>query len=336
MVAFQIFPLQTIGFPSVAWRWVWDTLQIQTTVLQGNFRFQTNRYLYNFTKARYTIEFPRKLKEIVGLMGNLVLKLSFKSLDRNEYAVVNRGKKFLYFVDQSRSWTEAENACLKLGGHLASILSLSEKQTLDNHKIHKEGFLGGRKINGMWTWSDGSPFKDDIWTLVDKDRLHSGNCLLYNPPFIETTECSANLTSWCKLESTKISGEANVSFKYSANELAEDTPWLIVDHHLSENNDVPEIIQTNEESWFHLEWYIEGGTKDYELRSCASSGSIKLPVEVPDNDQLSRYTIKLDTDAWVISTSMDVPVNHDLQTIANTDDDLCADNTGNNWMIVAV
>ena len=44
----------------------------------------------------------------------------------------------------------------------------------------------------------------------------------------------------------------------------------------------------------------------------------------------------LDTEAWVISTSMDVPVNHDLQTIANTDGDLCADNTGNNWMIVAV
>ena len=44
----------------------------------------------------------------------------------------------------------------------------------------------------------------------------------------------------------------------------------------------------------------------------------------------------LDTDAWVISTSMDVPVNHDLETIANTDDDLCADSTGNNWKIVAV
>ena len=44
----------------------------------------------------------------------------------------------------------------------------------------------------------------------------------------------------------------------------------------------------------------------------------------------------LDTEAWVISTTMDVPVNHDLQTIVNTDDDLCADNTGNNWRIVAV
>ena len=44
----------------------------------------------------------------------------------------------------------------------------------------------------------------------------------------------------------------------------------------------------------------------------------------------------LDTAAWVISTSMDVPVDHDLQTIVNTDGDLCVDNTGNNWMIVAV
>ena len=44
----------------------------------------------------------------------------------------------------------------------------------------------------------------------------------------------------------------------------------------------------------------------------------------------------LDTEAWVISTSMDVPVNHDLQSIANTDGDLCVDNTGNNWRIVAV
>ena len=44
----------------------------------------------------------------------------------------------------------------------------------------------------------------------------------------------------------------------------------------------------------------------------------------------------LDTAAWVISTSLDVPVNHDLQTIVNTDGDLCADTTGNNWRIVAV
>ena len=44
----------------------------------------------------------------------------------------------------------------------------------------------------------------------------------------------------------------------------------------------------------------------------------------------------LNTAAWVISTRMDVPIDHDLMTIANTNDDLCADNTGNNWRIVAV
>ena len=45
---------------------------------------------------------------------------------------------------------------------------------------------------------------------------------------------------------------------------------------------------------------------------------------------------QLDTAAWVISTSMDVPLDHDLLTIVNTDSELCADNLENNWKILAV
>ena len=137
---------------------------------------------------------------------------------------------------------------------LASISAPSELKSLGVDKI---GFLGGKRINGNWTWSEGTHFKDNnsIFMVTD-DIINPGDCLRYNPPTVEAINCDARLRFlWCKFETTKLRGNAHLSLRYLRKDLTYGTPPIIVDHQVLNQNETNH--KEHNSSNLNLTWYIE-------------------------------------------------------------------------------
>ena len=73
------------------------------------------------------------------------------------------------------NWAEAETACRKEGGHLASITSkaINDKisnETKTNHRGHTSMWIGGTdsEKEGTWKWSDCSEWKFELWMQVSE------------------------------------------------------------------------------------------------------------------------------------------------------------------------
>ena len=205
-----------------------------------------------------------------------------------------------YSWDESLTWDEAENACLERGGHLASVLSAEERKSLGDGEHTHDSFLGGKRLNGTWTWSDGSPFNESgkIFILEEKP----GDCLKHSTASIHTTDCSTILHYyWCKLETTQLVSQTNLTFKFSKTDLMGEMPWLVVDHQLLDENglekDTPNSLKP---CGFFVEWSIEGGIKDNQLTTGSSSGVIQVgeDMEVFRGSSKLVFNIKIDTRSW--------------------------------------
>lgn len=80
-------------------------------------------------------------------------------------AVLFEGHYYKAF-DISLSWTEAEEYCVGLGGHLVSINSRGEQnfiEELSSSSSKSNIWIGGLIKNDVWTWSDGSEFSYTNW-----------------------------------------------------------------------------------------------------------------------------------------------------------------------------
>ncbi|XP_071394456.1 galactose-specific lectin nattectin-like [Centroberyx affinis] len=98
---------------------------------------------------------------------------------------------FLY-VPKQMTWAQAENHCVLLGGHLASINSHSEAKaawrmikriTKRKRKWLPVTWLGGSdaKKEGVWLWSDGQPFNYRLWSRGNPDnKWKRQDCLVMN------------------------------------------------------------------------------------------------------------------------------------------------------------
>ncbi|CAJ0956292.1 unnamed protein product, partial [Mesorhabditis belari] len=73
----------------------------------------------------------------------------------------------LQAIKEAAPWGYAESYCQAFGGHLASIHNLMMNSVLNGVKdsaFNGSGcYVGGRKVNGSWTWSDGTKFSYQIW-----------------------------------------------------------------------------------------------------------------------------------------------------------------------------
>ena len=93
-----------------------------------------------------------------------------------------------YRVFKSKlSWQDAENYCVREGGHLASIHSKEENDfvaKLASPVVGRaEPWIGGNDITaeGSWAWSDGSNFSFTSWGEKQPDNTgNNENCLTTN------------------------------------------------------------------------------------------------------------------------------------------------------------
>ena len=74
---------------------------------------------------------------------------------------------FFYWPTARKSWREAEIHCNSFGGHLASVPNM-EVNNLIQSRVKKNDpkthfWLGGRKKEGDWSWSDESRWNFTRW-----------------------------------------------------------------------------------------------------------------------------------------------------------------------------
>lgn len=120
-----------------------------------------------YTESNNSIETQAKTKQIIE---SLYPKEAIE-FDSHMYC----------FYEISFSWSEAENYCKGLGGHLVSINS-SEEQTfvesLTESSSKKNIWIGGYLENGDWKWSDGSSFVYQNWDLDKPDNYQDNEFFL--------------------------------------------------------------------------------------------------------------------------------------------------------------
>ncbi|MGN0580939.1 MAG: C-type lectin domain-containing protein [Ruminococcus sp.] len=83
------------------------------------------------------------------------------------------------YFDASMSWTDAENMCIEMGGHLASINSTAEQSflmRLTDNVSTENIWIGGYydTLTNQWKWTDNSDFSYtnwDVWYNADGEAI---------------------------------------------------------------------------------------------------------------------------------------------------------------------
>ncbi|XP_039459923.1 L-rhamnose-binding lectin SML-like [Oreochromis aureus] len=115
------------------------------------------------------------------------------------------GGRCFIFDSSQKNWTDAESSCETLGGHLASFHSTAE-YTFIRRLIYtaagsyKEAWVGGRKNETVWMWSDGSKFDFPNWARGQPDNAGGNNCIQINfqgGDYVNDAGCQWNSSSVC-------------------------------------------------------------------------------------------------------------------------------------------
>ncbi|XP_076850622.1 galactose-specific lectin nattectin-like isoform X1 [Brachyhypopomus gauderio] len=98
------------------------------------------------------------------------------------------GQRCYRFFSSYVTWAEAESTCLRHGGNLASVHTISEYKFLQNLIKKMSGsflqtWIGGYDAvkEGQWFWSDGTEGNFYFWASQQPDNyLNNENCMQMN------------------------------------------------------------------------------------------------------------------------------------------------------------
>ena len=94
------------------------------------------------------------------------------------------------FNSTSSSWEEGLSKCQEYNGTLASIPDKDTNDFLAN-VTSKQVLVGGYRVNGKFSWTDGTPWTFESWAGNQPDG--NGNCLVFNfvnPGIWDDNSCS--------------------------------------------------------------------------------------------------------------------------------------------------
>ena len=92
------------------------------------------------------------------------------------------GDRCYFFSKEEKTWVDAEEACNKRGGHLASVNNERVHRYLQDRKFR--GWIGGTDVNklgsGKWTWTDCSGWDFNSGWAPHEPRHVEEHCLAYH------------------------------------------------------------------------------------------------------------------------------------------------------------
>ena len=218
------------------------------------------------------LDFPDNLVDIIG-SGSLVIELEVDTrqlegwLEEVEYS---KGPKFEKLRKwRYDDWYSSEEDCRDLGLHLPSILSLEEKETvlamMDKYGVRDSIWLGGSKLNGKWTWVDGSHWNDSrwLWDCPESDGGHidGNNCLqIESDGCVFGYNCNYNdgITKMlCKKGSVKIRGKRNITLSFKKEQLTFPSFQVWYRYQASNQQLLESWKDRRTTTGFQLSWRIE-------------------------------------------------------------------------------
>ncbi|XP_039460668.1 L-rhamnose-binding lectin CSL1-like isoform X3 [Oreochromis aureus] len=116
------------------------------------------------------------------------------------------GGRCFIFNSSQKNWTDAESSCETLGGHLASFHNTAEytfirELTHTAAGSYKEAWVGGRKNETVWMWSDGSQFDFINWASGEPNNYGGGeDCMEINHgerDYVNDKKCNTNIPFVC-------------------------------------------------------------------------------------------------------------------------------------------
>ena len=114
--------------------------------------------------------------------------------------------------DIGMTWDDARQYCATRGGHLATITSPDEQEQVElllSAQGMKSYWLGGRKIDGAWTWITGEPFEYSNWEEGQPDGVgDEAACYLQ---IFNTPDSNSVPVTW---DDTYIAGDTGGGLKY--------------------------------------------------------------------------------------------------------------------------
>ena len=117
--------------------------------------------------VKYVIEFPKQYMKNLGnntLIIDINLNLTNNEAITEKFEYEPRPEKFVG-QPHTKTWYEAEKDCVSQGGHLPSVHSIDENNEVGNTTTEEFFWIGGRKVNDEWTWSDGSESNYTKWNI---------------------------------------------------------------------------------------------------------------------------------------------------------------------------
>ncbi|XP_076879091.1 galactose-specific lectin nattectin-like isoform X2 [Brachyhypopomus gauderio] len=98
------------------------------------------------------------------------------------------GQRCYRFFSSYVTWAEAESTCLRHGGNLASVHTISEYKFLQNlikemSDTFRVTWIGGNDAlkEGQWFWSDGTEMNFYYWSTNQPDNyLNNEDCMQMN------------------------------------------------------------------------------------------------------------------------------------------------------------
>ena len=120
-------------------------------------------------------------------------KTGWKTIGSKEYCAIN----------EAVTWDQAQAACVKMGGNLASILDSLTRAgvaailTTTNDRV----WIGLNKVGGSWTWLDNSTWGETQWWSSNEPSGDGpcGELLSYSGKTgWNDRSCNVNLAYVCK------------------------------------------------------------------------------------------------------------------------------------------
>ena len=187
-------------------------------------------------KQLFTIRTDKDIKKQVGT-GSLVIKLDVETRMEEGWQeevlfgtgnYIDRKDKILEFnlFTASKTWPAAEAHCQSEGGHLPSVMSREEQRKVAVVAAGNKVWLGGsdKDEEGVWRWTDGSPWNYTNWEPNNGQSGDTYNCVLLSRPFGSGIKwydyyCTDTYPFICQNIAHLRIGKSNMTFKLAKNQI---------------------------------------------------------------------------------------------------------------------